>query len=95
MLSANGPGYSLVELIYEFGTIHFPWRGSTIAVETLNPRQLRYVQQKHLWFGWDTDQPHLNTGGHGQLPLAAAPYPAPALPARVGVVMFVLCHTDV
>jgi phage gp29-like protein len=74
MLSANGPGYSLVEVIYEFSVIHFPWGGKTIAVETLNPRQLRYVHQKHLWFGWDTDQPYLNQGGDGQLPLAVAPF---------------------
>src|SRR5581483_10338724 len=74
MLSANGPGYSLTEIIYELGKLHFPWRNKTVTVETLNPRQLRYVHQKHLWFGWDTDQPYLNMGGDGNLPLAAAPY---------------------
>jgi phage gp29-like protein len=74
MLSANGPGYSLVEILYEFGVISFPWNGSTISVETLNPRALRFVHHKHLSFGYDSDAPFLNLGGDGNLPLAAAPY---------------------
>src|SRR5579871_2974621 len=74
MLAANGPGYSLLEVIYEIGTIRFPWRGSTVAVQTINPRRLRYVLPKHLYFKWDDDEPHLNLGGDGNPPLGAAPY---------------------
>lgn len=74
MLAANGPGYSLLEVIYQISTIRFPWKGSTVAVQTINPRQLRYVRPTHLFFKWDDDEPHLNLGSDGNLPLAAAPY---------------------
>jgi hypothetical protein len=74
MLAANGPGYSILEVMYQLETLRFPWRGKTVSVQTLNPRQLRYVLPKHAYFAWDTDAPHLNMGSDGNLPLAEAPW---------------------
>ena len=74
MLAANGPGYSLLEIIYEVGTIRFPWNGTVVSVQTINPRQLRFVLHKHLYFKWDDDEPYLQIASDGQLPLRQAPY---------------------
>lgn len=74
MLAANGPGYSLLEVIYEVSTLRFPWKGTTISVQTINPRQLRFVLHKHMYFKWDDDQPYLQIASDGQLPLSVAPY---------------------
>ena len=74
MLSANGPGYSLMEPIYREGTLRFTWEKSTQTLTGLHPRELRWIHQRHLYFGWDTDEPHLDLGSDGKLPLAEAPH---------------------
>lgn len=74
MLSANGPGYALMEPIYQFQTLRFPWNNESQAVYGLHPRELRWVHQRHLYFAWDTDEPHLDLGVDGKLPLSAAPH---------------------
>lgn len=74
MLSANGPGYSLTEPIWKFGTVRFKWNGSTVPFYGLHPRELKWVHPRHLYFPWDSDAPHINLGSDGMMPLSEAPH---------------------
>lgn len=73
-LSANGPGYSMEEPIYRYGTLRFTWDNATQSLYGLHPRELRWIHQRHAFFEWSTDAPHIDLGSDGRVPLSSTPH---------------------
>lgn len=65
MLSANGQGYSLSEIIWAESKVRFPTPQGPMMIAGLFPRQLDWVHSKHVMFSRDTDKPQLNLIGGG------------------------------
>ena len=74
LLSANGPGYSMQEPIYRHSTLRFTWNKSVQTLYGLHARELRWVHQRHAFFAWDTDAPHLDLGSDGRVPISSLPH---------------------
>ena len=70
LLQANAVGYSLSEIVYAQSKVRFPGLdGSPVVLDGLFPRQIDWVHPKHLRFNRDTDEPLLDVGSGGMMPL--------------------------
>lgn len=73
-LSKNCDGWSLSEIIWAPRTIRFQLPdgmggGPMISVEGMWPRSIEWVHPKHSEFKFDSDEPLLNLGSDGAVPL--------------------------
>lgn len=69
-LSKNLVGYACNEIIWAPGKVRFRGLdGRPVVVQGLYPRQLAWVHPKHFHFDYGTDEPLLDMGQDGWLPL--------------------------
>lgn len=70
LLSANCVGYSAAEIIWAPGKVRFRGTdGKPVTVNGLFPRSLEWVHPKHFHFDYGSDEPLLDLGPDGWLPL--------------------------
>lgn len=70
LLSANAVGYSCAEIIWARGKIRFRGTdGRPVTIDGLFPRSLEWVHPKHFRFDYGSDEPYLDLGTDGWVPL--------------------------
>lgn len=75
LLWANGFGYSLSELVWDWTTLRFPDSGGSVrALHGIVPTRLEWVHQKHVEFDAATDGVYLYLDGRMELPPAKFVY---------------------
>lgn len=65
LLLSHASGYACSEIVYDFGTVRLPDR----TLKGIYPRQLDLVHNKHFRFNLITDEPLLDVGQGGLIPL--------------------------
>lgn len=84
LLWANGFGYSLSEIVWDWTTLRFPdASGSIRTYHGIAPVSLDWVHQKHIEFDGETDQAYLYLDGRLALPPAKFVYHEASEPGMV------------